>query len=57
MLIIGNVSMLIYHLDIKCCLELMCLRSSILLLVINMEGLQYGWAFYHYPSVMVELEA
>ena len=34
----------------------MHLRSSILLLVINMDGLQYGQAFYRYPSVMVELE-
>ena len=34
----------------------MRLRSFILLLIINMDGLEYGWAFYRYPSVMVELE-
>ena len=34
----------------------MRLRLSILLLVINMDGLQYG-AFYRYPLVMVKLEA
>ena len=49
--------MLIYHLDIKCCLELMCLLLSILLLVINMDGLQYGQAFYHYPLIMAKLKA
>ena len=35
--------MLIYHLVIECCLELMLLRSSILFLIINMDGLQI-WA-------------
>ena len=35
----------------------MRLHSSILLLVINMDGLQYGRVFYRYPLVMVELEA
>jgi len=53
----SNGSVLIYHLDIKCYLELMRLHSSILLLFINMNDLQYGRAFYRYPSVMVELEA
>ena len=32
--------MLIYHSIIKCCLELMHLRSSILLLVIIIDGLR-----------------
>jgi len=53
----SNGSVLIYHLDNKCCLELMRLHSSILLLVINMDSLQYGRVFYRYPLVMVELEA
>ena len=53
----SNSSVLIYHLDIKFCLELMRLRSSILLLVIKMDSLQYGRAFYRYPLVMVKLEA
>ena len=43
-------SVLIHHLIIKCYLGLMCLRLSILLLVIGMDGLQYGRAFYCYPS-------
>ena len=38
--------MLIYHLVIECCLELMHLRSSILVLVINMDGLQIQTTIY-----------
>ena len=45
----GNGSVLIHHLVIKCCLGLMRLRLSILLLVINLDGLQYEHAFYRYP--------
>ena len=44
----GNSSVLIHHLVIKCCLGLMRLRSSILLLIIGMDDLQYGQALYRY---------
>ena len=41
----SNGSMLIHHLVIKFCLELMRLRSSVLLLVINIDSLQYERPF------------
>ena len=48
-----NDSVLIYHLVIECCLELMRLRSSILLLVTNMDGLQIQTTIYRNLSAIM----